>query len=297
MCAGRDDERCGAPNSVGFDSTLSRAWQQFERNLANHVGAMPRGTYITITYAQATPGQRGQRPYVDLVVVDDDRIVGIAALPSYLYPDAPVCTDTTMTQDLELHLMGWTKPGKPAADGAVMDYVLDRDRADSSLVAATTVATFREIWNVPHPSFLSAWVVGATDAESGPAHLNDASRVPVSMPSTVGMPSALRSLHTFCEVLATRLDPLTVESVCGTEELEELKVLARRHARACARYAAHVREVGPESACRVWEQQTRSWLNTVASLQAAQSRIVGQSHSTGPTRTSGPDRPAKSAGS
>nr|WP_296775017.1 hypothetical protein [Rhodococcus sp. (in: high G+C Gram-positive bacteria)] len=288
MGAGRDDEQRSRTNRdgsyKGFDSELTHAWRRFERNLALHLAKMPTSAYITIISAQATPGQRGQRPYIDLVAVDSERILGVAALPTYIYPDSPEHSD------LDLHLLGWIEPGKPAADGTVMDYVLEQHRADADALAAQTVATFVRLWNVPHPSFLSAWAVGATDEESGPAQLGDdfvgAPDAPVVAPPSVdALPVTLRSLHTFCELLGARVDPGTVLSVCGSEDIDGLAYEARRHARACARYADRQRHRSATAAARVWDLQARSWFDTALSLVAAERRM------------SGPDRPAKSAGS
>ncbi|MDJ0396088.1 hypothetical protein QMK17_22450 [Rhodococcus sp. G-MC3] len=288
MGAGHGDEQRGNSNcsdtNLRFDSELARVWQRFEGNLTAHLADMPKGAYITITAAQATPGQRGQRPYIDLVAVESERIVGVASLASYIYPGSPEHLD------LDLHLLGWTEPGKPAADGTVMDYVLDQHRVDASFMAAAAVATFVQLWNVPHPSFLSAWSVGPNSDESGPAQLNndttDAVHASaVELPSVDALPIALRSLHTFCELLGARVDPDTVVSVCGSEDIDGLADDAHRHARECARYGAYLRNRNSESTARVWELQARSWFDTALSLAAAERRL------------SGPDRPAKSAGS
>ncbi|SNS92285.1 hypothetical protein SAMN05421642_10734 [Rhodococcoides kyotonense] len=295
MGAGYGDEL----DPAGFDATLADAWHRFESNLAVHVATMPEGTYITITSAQASHGQRGQRPYVDLVAVDAERMVCVAALPSYLYPEDP----DRISFDRRLHGLGWSEPGKPTVDGTVMDYTLDGVRDEADLLATVAVATFREVWNVPHPSFLSAWTVGPGESGSGPvalAHVTVDERprsvTPrTSTPSADSLPTELRSLHTFCELIGHRVDAATVLSVCGSADLGELRVIARAHARDCAEHADRCRTAGSEISSRVWRRQARSWLHTADSLRAGGDTRPSEPESG--ARPSGPDSAAKSAGS
>lgn len=274
MSAGRQD---------GFDVVVSEAWQRFESNLAAHVSSMPEGTYITITSAQASHGQRGQRPYVDLVSIDADLIVGVASLPSYLYPTSP----DIEAADRRLHGLGWSEAGKPALDGTVMDFTIDGPRDEADQLATTAVATFREVWNVPHPSFLSAWTVGLTDGGgSGPVGLTHDPAPSVGSVRTDALPTALRSLHTFCELIGAPLDATTVMSVCGEDDLSELRRTAHDQVAECTARAQEFEREGSRAVAKVWEQQARSWAQTADSLRMA----LGSS-------TSGQDRPAKSAGS
>lgn len=285
---GMSDGLGGQP-SDGFDAVVSESWHRFEGNLAAHVASMPEGSYITITSAQASHGQRGQRPYVDLVALKGEQMVCVAALPSYLYPN----NSDHVESDRRLHGLGWSEPGKPTGDGTVMDYTMEGSKDESDLLATVAVATFREVWNVPHPSFLSAWTVGPSDAAGGPAALQhipfeepDAPPHVSSIPSAESLPTSLRSLHTFCELVGSRVDSATVASVCGSENLAVLRELAWTHARRCSAHADRCQAEGSLTAARVWRRQARSWQHTADSLG------IG-----GDSRQSGPDSAAKSAGS
>lgn len=269
----------------GFDVAVSEAWQRFECNLAAHIASMPVGTYVTISSAQASHGQRGQRPYVDVVTVEADRIVGVAALPSYLYPNGQDSSDA----DSRLHGLGWSEPGKPTVDGTVMDFTVDGPLEDAGLLATMAVATFREVWNVPHPSFLTAWGVGLGENANGPVALHHeptSDRTPRSDGPLDALPTALRSLHAFCELMGARVDPDTVLSVCVDEDLAELVRRALDAASACDSRARELSLGGATGASRVWAQQRQSWTHTADSLRA----VDGSS-------PSGQDRPAKSTGS
>lgn len=283
----------GTGREYGFDRIVAEAWSCYEGNLASFLAALPVGAYVTITSAQSSAGQRGQRPYVDLVAVDDEQIVGVASLPSYLYPGI----DESARADRRLHGLGWSEPGIPTVEGYVMDYVLDGARDEADLLATVAVATFREVWNVPHPSFLSAWTIGADEGSSGPAALSYGSTAPLlssqSVPDSAAASSAteessssLRSLHVFCEVADGCVDPETVHSVCGAEDLSELESRAREHAGECAARARGCASTR-QAAARVWRQQTRTWIHTAESLRGARPRST----------SSGQDSSAKSTGS
>ncbi|MET0200062.1 MAG: hypothetical protein ABW364_22765 [Rhodococcus fascians] len=269
-----------------FDADVAGAWQRFEKNLTAHVAAMPTGSYVTITSAQASHGQRGQRPYVDLVAIDGDVIVGVASLPSYLYPD-----DVDMTAaDRRLHGLGWSEAGKPMLDGTVMDFTVDGPRDEADLLATVAVATFREVWDVPHPSFLSAWTVGLADGAGGPVALahepHPVAAASAERKASAEVPEGLRSLHTFCELAGGPLDSVTVASLCGADRLDELAATAGVHADRATARAFELRRRGTPARARVWEQQARSWSDTAVSLR----RHLGSASSLD-------DRPAKSAGS
>lgn len=267
----------GVRRDDGFDVLVAAAWQRFESNLATHVAAMPEGTYITITAAQATHGQRGQRPYVDLVAIDTEQLVGVASLPSYLYPDSADAAEA----DRRLHGLGWSEAGRPALDGTVMDFTVDAPRDEADLLATISVATFREVWHVPHPSFLSAWTVGRAGAGGPVALAHD----PVTSASTASVPIQLRSLHTFCELLGAPVDTATVLSVCEAEDLPSLRRCARDQAALCSVRARDIARSSTPGSARMWVQLARAWHHTADSVHNAL------------TATSGQDRPAKSAGS
>ncbi len=266
-----------------FDVAVSDAWQRFETNLAAYVAAMPTGTYITISSAQASRGQRGQRPYVDLVAVDAEQILGVASLPSYLYPDAPDADSA----DRRLHGLGWSEPGKPTPDGTVMDFVLDAAPDESDYLATVAVATFREVWNIPHPSFLTAWAVGQGVNNDGPVSLAHASTS--TEHSTVpDPPIGLRSLHAWCDLVGATVDPSTVHSVCREDDFDDLRRHATAQGHYCAARSIQYSREGSRAAARVWRQQARSWNDTAESLRNA----AAVNHNS----SSRQNRPAESAG-
>ncbi|MGA9872492.1 MAG: hypothetical protein WBQ44_15305 [Rhodococcus sp. (in: high G+C Gram-positive bacteria)] len=283
MSAGRDrDFETAGFDVAGFEVVVFEAWRRFEANLTTYLAALPEGSYITITSAQASHGTRGQRPYVDLVGVDD-LIVGVASLPSYLYPGTPGAE----SGDRRLYGLGWSEPGKPMVDGTIMDYTIDGQRDEADLIATVAVATFREVWNVPHPSFLSAWAVGLSGEADGPvalAHNPGVADEAADVATAGSLPTELRSLHAFCEVAGARVDSATVHAVCASADLSELHLRARAHARGCVVQSEQCTRDGAKAAARVWSLQARSWCHTADSVRMA---IASRN-----AASSGHDRPA-----
>ena len=252
-----------------FDSTTALAWATFTDNLHACLRSLPKRDYITVTAAQASPGERGLRPYIDVAAADAGVLVSVAAIPSLLYPDA----SETTAMDVQLVEFGWLDRGKPVADGSIIDLTRTDSRADAALVAEMITLAFREIWNVPHPSFLSAWGVAADGASSGPVDLQRgltdppvASATPTDMSDTQ---AELRSLQTLCQLTGRRVDSHTVRSVCIDGDLDGLKERAVALHRSAAEQAHRSAGAGREDSVAVWSNLARTWLSVARSIDAA----------------------------
>ena len=263
-----------------FDSTTARAWGTFTENLHAHLRSLPMRDYITVTAAQASPGERGLRPYIDIAATRDGALVSIASLPSLLYPEAP----ESVTLDVQLLDFGWLDRGKPVADGSVIDLTRTDSRADAALVAEIVTRAFRELWNVPHPSFLSVWGVAADGAASGPIDLQRGivgvrsstagdSRVdstPTDPPFDItDVPDELRSLHTLCQLTGRKADAQTVHSVCVGADIDELGVHALALHRSAAAHSDRSAAEGTGTSIAVWTGLARTWLLVARSIAAA----------------------------
>ncbi|MBY3987079.1 hypothetical protein HQO84_14960 [Rhodococcus fascians] len=260
-----------------FDSTTARAWGTFTENLHAHLRSLPMRDYITVTAAQASPGERGLRPYIDIAATRDGALVSIASLPSLLYPEAP----ESVTLDVQLLDFGWLDRGKPVADGSIIDLTRTDSRADAALVAEMVTRAFRELWNVPHPSFLSVWGVAADGAASGPIDLQrgivgvrsstaqdgSADSTPTDPPSDI--PDELRSLHTLCQLTGRKVDAQTVHSVCVGADIDELGVHALALHRSAAAHSDRSAAEGTGTSIAVWTGLARTWLLVARSIAAA----------------------------
>ncbi len=263
-----------------FDSTTARAWGTFTENLHAHLRSLPTRDYITVTAAQASPGERGLRPYIDIAATGDGALVSIASLPSLLYPQAP----ESVTLDVQLLDFGWLDRGKPVADGSVIDLTRTDSRADAALVAEMVTRAFRELWNVPHPSFLSVWGVAADGAASGPIDLQRGivgvrsstaqdgrvDSTPTDPPSdTTDVPAELRSLHTLCQLTGRKIDARTVHSVCVGADIDELGLHALALHRSAAAHSDRSAAEGTGTSIAVWTGLARTWLLVARSIAAA----------------------------
>ena len=258
-----------------FDTTTALAWATFTGNLHACLRSLPNQDYITVTAAQASPGERGLRPYIDVAATDAGVLVSVAALPSLLYPNAP----ETTAMDVQLIEFGWLDRGRPVADGSIIDLTRTDRRADAALVAEMITLAFREIWNVPHPSFLSAWGVAADGASSGPVDLQRglADRSDVTAESDAGsetttsVPAELRSLQALCQLIGRRVDARTVRSVCVDGDLDDLRARAVALHRSAAGQARQSVGSSRDDSMAVWSNLARTWLSVARSIDAAMS--------------------------
>lgn len=263
-----------------FDSTTARAWGTFTENLHAHLRSLPTRDYITVTAAQASPGERGLRPYIDIAATRDGALVSIASLPSLLYPQAT----ESVTLDVQLLDFGWLDRGKPVADGSIIDLTRTDSRADAALVAEMVTRAFRELWNVPHPSFLSVWGVAADGATSGPIDLQRgivgvrsstavdgrADSIPTAPPSDItDVPAELRSLHTLCQLTGRKVDAQTVHSVCVGADIDELGIRALALHCSAAAHSDRSAAEGAGTSIAVWTGLARTWLLVARSIAAA----------------------------
>lgn len=256
-----------------FDSTTLLAWATFTDNLHACLRTLPRRDYITITAAQASPGERGLRPYIDVAATGGGALISVAALPSLLYPNSSDRTE----MDLRLLEFGWVDCGKPVADGSILDLVRTDPRAEAASVAETITRAFREIWNVPHPSFLTAWSVSADGASSGPLDLQrgsadrsvSAATVEESSEAPTGVPAELSSLQALCRLLNRRVDANTVRSVCCDGDIDALKARALSLHRSAAARATRSDASDRNSSVAVWTDLARTWLLVAHSIDGA----------------------------
>ncbi|RMB71732.1 hypothetical protein AYK61_21300 [Rhodococcus sp. SBT000017] len=206
-----------------------------------------------------------------MAATDGNVLVSVAALPSLLYPDAQDAT----AMDVQLLDCGWLDRGKPVADGSIIDLTRTDTRADAALVAEMITRAFREIWNVPHPSFLSVWSVAADGASSGPVDLQrgfvdrttDATTETPSETSDA-VPAELKSLQALCQLVGRRVDAHTVRSVCADGDIDALKARALSLHRSAAVRARPADDASRDTSVAVWKSLARTWLLVAHSMDA-----------------------------
>ncbi|TQF65798.1 hypothetical protein FK531_20445 [Rhodococcus spelaei] len=146
------------PDLEKFDQAVELAWREFRGTLADHIGAM-RGEDILVVELAEEPGAGGYLPCVQFLAWSDDLVRCEVPSNAFLDPRFALSpADETLLGEL-----GWQHPtcgpDDDPADGSPAHF-LDRTVRWSDQLASMTVATFRDVWSVPHPSFLRAEAVG-----------------------------------------------------------------------------------------------------------------------------------------
>ncbi|WP_072688255.1 T3SS (YopN, CesT) and YbjN peptide-binding chaperone 1 [Rhodococcus marinonascens] len=138
-----------------LDSSVNHDWAQFQRRLADYLAAMQDEDLLVLESGfEELDESEGLSPCVQFLVWDGDTVR--CELPSNhrLHP-ARRLSDAEQTYLTEL---GWNRPTRgpddKSDDGSPAFYI-DKKLSWSDQLAAMTVAAFRDVWGVPHPSFLS----------------------------------------------------------------------------------------------------------------------------------------------
>lgn len=143
-----------------FDHAVELAWRMFRGALADHVGAM-RDDDILVVELPDREETAGYAPCVQFLGWAHGQVR--CEVPSNAFLD-PRFTLSPDDETLLLEL-GWLPPtcapDEESEDGSPA-FFLDRPSRFSDQLATMAVTVFREIWSVPHPSFLRIDTAGET---------------------------------------------------------------------------------------------------------------------------------------
>lgn len=145
-------------DSETFDAAIDRSWNGFQRRLADHLAAMRNDDVLVLEWAEESTVE-GFAPWVQFLVWDDVMLRGEVSSNAYLAPRhqlAPAAENI-------LRNLGWSAPTHGPdedPDEGSSAFFIDREQRWADQCAAMTVTTLREVWSVPHPSFLRPEIVG-----------------------------------------------------------------------------------------------------------------------------------------
>ncbi|MCA1008235.1 hypothetical protein LCL87_21210 [Rhodococcus hoagii] len=145
-------------DSETFDAAIDRSWNLFQRRLADHLAAMRNDDVLVLEWAEESTVE-GFAPWVQFLVWDDVMLRGEVSSNGYLAPRhqlAPAAENI-------LRNLGWSAPTHGPdedPDEGSSAFFTDREQRWADQCAALTVTTLREVWSVPHPSFLRPEIVG-----------------------------------------------------------------------------------------------------------------------------------------
>ncbi|CCQ15736.1 putative uncharacterized protein [Rhodococcus sp. AW25M09] len=146
-------------DSLEFDFDVDAAWMQFQRTLGDYVSAMRDGDALVIeSRYDTTDGVPDTAACVQFYAWDLDMVRCEIPANEHLHSSRSI----TEEQRQALSALGFriSLNSEPTAPH------VDRNRSWSDDLAKKTVSVFRDIWGLPHPSFLSSRATGRYDVPS-----------------------------------------------------------------------------------------------------------------------------------
>lgn len=142
-----------------LERTVDRAWGAFQSRLADHLADMGDDDVLVVALAGGDDNDSGAMPYVQFSGWAGDRLRGEVASNHYLRPAHRLHAES----EAQLEAAGWLSPTHAPdeeADAGSTNFHLDVPRSYADRLAAMAVTALRDVWGVPHPTFLSADVPG-----------------------------------------------------------------------------------------------------------------------------------------
>ncbi len=139
-----------------FDRETDRAWGELEALLAEYLETTPAGRTLLIEMPSPLEDLDGASPYVQLTIEEDGFTRAEASSNNYLDPRFAL----TPERIAQVETMGWQPPTHSPhdePDEGSANYWYDAALpADAARLSALLVGTIRDVFGVPHPSFLVA---------------------------------------------------------------------------------------------------------------------------------------------
>lgn len=146
---------------TSFDEAVDRSWITFQHNLADHLSAMVNDDILILDWIEESTVD-GFTPWMQFLLWDNEFVRAEVSSNAYL---APLYTLAPEAED-RLCALGWGRPTHLPHEGpdeGSPAFFVDKEQRWADQIAAMTVTTLREIWNVPHPSFLRTEMIGSLE--------------------------------------------------------------------------------------------------------------------------------------
>ncbi len=131
----------------GVDAKVDAAWASLERRLAGVIGQGHSGDRVILGLAPGADGGDGDSTYYVQWAVDDGHLHLEAVSNAFLAPAHRLTREPLA----RLAALGWQLPVQGGPPNFSLDLTQDQARHASS----TLVRTLREVYNAPHPAFLT----------------------------------------------------------------------------------------------------------------------------------------------
>ncbi|MGV8874048.1 MAG: T3SS (YopN, CesT) and YbjN peptide-binding chaperone 1 [Rhodococcus sp. (in: high G+C Gram-positive bacteria)] len=146
-------------DSLEFDFDVDAAWMQFQRTLGDYVSVMRDGDALVLeSRYDTTDGVPDTAACVQFYAWDLDMVRCEVPANEHLNINRVITDD----QREALSALGF----RVSFDSEPTAPHVDRNRSWSDDLAKKTVSVFRDIWGLPHPSFLSSRTTGRYDVPS-----------------------------------------------------------------------------------------------------------------------------------
>ncbi|MFE3289427.1 hypothetical protein [Rhodococcus sp. NPDC059234] len=146
----------------GFDTSVERAWTEFQVRLADIIAAMREDDLLALELGEESSVE-GFVPCVQFLAWGAGEVR--CEVPSNAYLD-PRHRLSAVDEDRLVEL-GWHRPTRQPddePDAGSPAFFVDKPANWADQLAAMAVTVFRETWSVPHPSFLRIEAVGTIEA-------------------------------------------------------------------------------------------------------------------------------------
>ncbi|PTR22836.1 hypothetical protein C8K36_11018 [Rhodococcus sp. OK519] len=170
-----------------FDRAVDDAWNSYRSRLADRIAAASVDDQLILEATCETDDADGRVPFVQCRVTDSaDGAVVRCEIPTDL--NLPPRRRLTAADRARLVSAGWTEPNPVEPPLQFDDFdigdepalLVEKAPRWADQLAAMIVAVFRDLWDVPHPSFLALHHLGA-----------DVDPVPTEAPDGVPRPAPL----------------------------------------------------------------------------------------------------------
>jgi hypothetical protein len=184
---------------AGFDldRSTARAWSRFQARLADHLVEMDDEDILVVDTEVARSDLAGAAPYVRFACAGST-LRGEVSSNSFLAEGYELDEDDVSV----LTTLGWRPPtagpGMPVGEGSA-NFFVDVPRSEADRLAVMAVKVLREVFGVPHPSFLAADGLGQ-DPELPPAPAEEQPPEPLAV-----MPESAEHLR---DLVDAALSPL-----------------------------------------------------------------------------------------
>ncbi|MGW6694956.1 TY-Chap domain-containing protein [Rhodococcus sp. NPDC054953] len=144
-----------------FDSGVDRAWSEHQQRLADVIAAMREDDLLALELGEESRVD-GFVPCVQFLAWGDGQIRCEVPSNDYLDPRYRLTAD----DESRLVDLGWHRPTRrpdDEPDSGSPAFFVDKPSNWADQLASMAVTVFREVWSVPHPTFLR---IDATEADT-----------------------------------------------------------------------------------------------------------------------------------